>query len=44
MSSSGSAAIAKKRWKWVKENPVSDGDIQFSIGLTNSPQPGAAQV
>jgi hypothetical protein len=36
MRSSGSAATAKKRWKWVKENPVSDGDLQFSIGNRNA--------
>ena len=28
--------VAKKRWKWVKENPVSDGDLQFSIGNRNA--------
>ncbi len=28
--------VAKKRRKWVKENPVSDGDLQFSIGNRNA--------
>lgn len=28
--------VARKRWKWLKENPVSDGDLQFSIGSRNA--------
>jgi len=28
--------VARKRWQWVKENPVSDGDLQFSIGNRNA--------
>jgi len=28
--------VAKKRWKWVRENPVSDGDLSFSVGNKNA--------
>ena len=28
--------VARKRWRWVKENPVSDGDLSFSIGNRNA--------
>jgi integrase len=28
--------VARKRWKWVKDNPVSDGDLEFSIGSKNA--------
>jgi integrase len=28
--------VARKRWKWVRENPVSDGDLEFSIGSKNA--------
>jgi integrase len=28
--------VAPKRWKWVKDNPVSDGDLEFSIGSKNA--------
>lgn len=27
--------VARRRWKWVRENPVSDGDLEFSIGKKN---------
>jgi len=23
--------VARKQWRWVKENPVSDGDLSFSV-------------
>jgi integrase len=28
--------VARKRWKWVKDNPVSDGDLSFSVGSRNA--------
>ena len=28
--------LARKRWKWVRENPVSDGDLSFSVGNRNA--------
>ena len=28
--------VARKRWKWVRENPVSDGDLSFSVGSRNA--------
>jgi integrase len=28
--------VARKRWKWVKDNPVSDGDLSFSVGNRNA--------
>jgi len=28
--------VAKKRWKWIRENPVSDGDLSFSVGNRNA--------
>lgn len=28
--------VARRRWKWVKENPVSDGDLSFSVGSRNA--------
>ena len=28
--------VARRRWKWVKENPVSDGDLSFSVGNKNA--------
>jgi hypothetical protein len=28
--------VARKRWKWVKDNPVSDGELEFSIGSSNA--------
>jgi integrase len=28
--------VARKRWKWVKDNPVSDGDLSFSVGTRNA--------
>ncbi|OPY65758.1 MAG: site-specific tyrosine recombinase XerC [Syntrophorhabdaceae bacterium PtaU1.Bin034] len=28
--------VARKRWKWVRENPVSDGDLSFSVGNKNA--------
>ncbi|MGD0229347.1 MAG: site-specific integrase [Syntrophorhabdales bacterium] len=28
--------VARKRWKWVKQNPVSDGDLSFSVGNRNA--------
>jgi integrase len=28
--------IARKRWRWVKDNPVSDGDLSFSVGNRNA--------
>jgi integrase len=28
--------VARRRWKWLKENPVSDGDLSFSIGNKNA--------
>jgi integrase len=28
--------VARKRWKWAKDNPVSDGELEFLIGSRNS--------
>ena len=28
--------VARKRWGWVTRNPVSDGDLQFSVGNRNA--------
>jgi hypothetical protein len=28
--------VVRKRWKWVKDNPVSDGDLLFSVGDKNA--------
>ena len=31
--------VARKRWKWFKDNPVSDGDLSFSVGNKNARDP-----
>ena len=28
--------VARKQWRWVKDNPVSDGDLSFSVGNRNA--------